>query len=275
MKRIDSHQHFWQLSRGDYSWLSSELTELYQDFLPSELLPLLEQNQIDKTVLVQAADTVAETYFMLALAVKHDFIAGVVGWIDMESPTAIEQLNNLKQSPYFKGIRPMIQDITDINWMLKPELAPVFDYLITHELTFDALVKPTHLDALYELLQRYPTLKVVIDHGAKPDIATNSTPEWFEQLALIAKNTKAYCKLSGLVTEAGSDPSSTKLKPYVDHLLSHFGSERLMWGSDWPVINLATDYPSWVKQVESFLQNLPEKEQQRIWADTAQEFYSI
>jgi len=275
MKRIDSHQHFWQLSRNDYSWLTPELELLYKDYLPNDLLPKLKLAGIEKTVLVQAADTIEETQFMLSLANGHDFIAGVVGWVDMESNHAIEQLESLRTNPYFKGIRPMIQDIDDINWMLKPQLNPVFEYLVEHELTFDALVMPKHLDALYELLNRYPTLKVVIDHGAKPDIANELTPQWFEKMTLIASNTSALCKLSGLVTEAGDKPVLAKILPYMEHLLSVFGAKRLMWGSDWPVINLASDYSAWVNQVETFLAALSLEEQQAIWANNAEEFYQL
>ncbi|MCC4831821.1 amidohydrolase family protein [Shewanella sp. 10N.7] len=275
MKRIDSHQHFWQVDRGDYAWLTPELTGLYKDHLPQSIQQYLTQESISQTILVQAADTVAETDFILALAEQHDFIAGVVGWIDMESSTAIEQLTRLNQNPYFKGVRPMIQDIVDVNWMLKSELAPVFDYLIANDLTFDALVKLEHIDALLQLLKRYPTLKVVINHGAKPDIASNQCHQWFEQIELVAKETSAYCKLSGLITEASINTSMAALTPYMEHLYSVFGSQRLMWGSDWPVINLAADYPSWIKCLENFLSKLPVEQQQSIWAENAQSFYRI
>ncbi len=275
MKRIDSHQHFWQLARGDYAWLTPELELLYRDFLPNDLQPILKSADVEKTVLVQAAETTAETQFLLQLAQENEFIGGVVGWVNMECADAVEQLTHFSENPYFKGIRPMIQDITDINWMLKPELAPVFEYLVENNLTFDALVMPKHLDVLYALLLRYPELNVVIDHGAKPDIANELTPQWFEKIALIASDTSALCKLSGLVTEAGNEPTLSKLNPYMAHLLKSFGAERLMWGSDWPVIKLASDYSSWIKQVESFLKYLPEKEQQLVWATNAQQFYRI
>ena len=275
MARIDSHQHFWQLSRGDYSWLTPELAPLYQDFLPNELLPKLTQAGVEKTIVVQASDTTAETEFILQLAQEHDFIAGVVGWVDMESSTAIEHLEEFSKSPYFKGIRPMIQDIADVNWMLKAELAPVFEYLIEKNLSFDALVLPQHLDALYTLIKRYPALKVVIDHGAKPEIANNSSPEWFEKVALIASETSAFCKLSGLVTAASITPEFDQLVPYMEHLLVCFGADRLMWGSDWPVVNLASDYPNWIIYVETFVEPLTNKEQQSIWCTTAEKFYRL
>ncbi|MFQ3338041.1 MAG: L-fuconolactonase [Colwellia sp.] len=275
MMRIDAHQHFWQLSRGDYEWLTPQLELLYQDFLPEQLAPVLEKHQVNKTVLVQAAATTAETEFMLKIARQEEFVAGVVGWIDMECDNALAHLEHFSQSPYFKGIRPMLQDIEDINWMLKAELAPVFELLMTKNLTFDALVLPQHLDALFTLIKRYPALKVVIDHGAKPAISNDSSPEWFDKLALIASETSAFCKLSGLVTEAGQDPQLEQLVPYMEHLLLCFGPERLMWGSDWPVVETNSNYQSWLGQVETFLQPLTNTEQQSIWAGTAKKFYQL
>ena len=184
-------------------------------------------------------------------------------------------LEKFRKNSYFKGIRPMIQDIADVNWMLKTELSPVFEFLIDNNLTFDALVKAEHLDALYQLLIRYPELNVVIDHGAKPDIANNLVQDWFDKITLIAYETSAYCKLSGLVTEANDNASLTELAPYMEHLLIKFGASRLMWGSDWPVVNLSSDYPRWVKQVETFVEPLTDKQQQSIWCNTAKEFYGL
>ena len=275
MFRIDSHQHFWQLSRGDYDWLTPELKVLYRDFLPSDLLPLLKQSDVNNTVLVQAAATTEETQFMLKTAENTDFVLGVVGWVDMESKSAIKQLDIFSANALFKGIRPMIQDIEDVNWMLQKELAPVFEYLIAKGLTFDALVLPEHLDALYILLKRYPDLKVVIDHGGKPPIEQGMSQAWLEKIALIAAETSAYCKLSGLVTEAGDNPCFEQLSPYMEHLLACFGAERLIWGSDWPVVNISSSYQSWQKQVDDFISPLSKNEQQSILAGNAQNFYQL
>jgi L-fuconolactonase len=275
MFRIDSHQHFWQLSRADYDWLTPDLALLYNDFLPSDLSPVLEECDVNNTILVQAAPTVEETEFMLKLADNTDFILGVVGWVDMASDKAISQLETFSQNSFFKGIRPMLQDIEDVNWMLKPELAPVYEYMIEKGLTFDALVLPKHLDALYLLLKKYPDLKVVIDHGAKPPINEGSAQGWFEKISLIASETTAYCKLSGLVTEAGINPHLEQLAPYMEHLLICFGYERLMWGSDWPVVNLSSNYQTWLKQTEEFLAPLSNTEQQLILAGNAQNFYQL
>lgn len=275
ISRIDSHQHFWRLSRGDYDWMTPALESIYRDFEPDDLKHQLEAHQVQKTVVVQAAATVAETEFLLELAGEHDWIAGVVGWVDMMSPEAISTLERLKTNPKFAGIRPMIQDIPDPAWMLRLELTPVFTWLEENRLTFDALVKPVHLKNLAELLARYPNLKVVIDHGGKPDIQQQQFDGWAEDIESLANNTQAWCKLSGLLTEAAHDAGYYELSPYIDCLLKYFGPARLMWGSDWPVLNLVSDYSRWVILCEQALATLPESDRRKIWRDNAIAFYDL
>ncbi len=273
--RIDSHQHFWLRERGDYDWLSADLTAINHDFLPLDLAPILDQAAVTGTVLVQAAETDQETDFLLTLAQETDFIIGVVGWVDMQSKHAVSRLKTLIKNKYFKGIRPMIQDINDDNWMLNPELDNVYQTLSELELCFDALVKPQHLPNLYTLLKRYPQLNVVIDHGAKPDIANNAFEKWSNDISRIANDTQAYCKLSGLITEAEPNTNFDQLSPYVKHLLDCFGPKRIMWGSDWPVINLASDYLSWVDACEGCFLHLSDDEQAAIWSESAINFYHL
>ena len=274
--RIDSHQHFWTLDRGDYGWLTPDLTALYRDFLPSDLVPMLARAGIHRTVLVQAAPTLAETRYLLELAERHKFIAGVVGWVDMEGAQAsIDTLESLQGNPFFLGIRPMIQDIADPAWMLRPSLAPVLKAVADLGLTFDALVKPVHLPNLLELLQRHPDLRTVIDHGAKPDIASGQWVSWARWIDRVAEETSAFCKLSGLITEAGEDHSFLELTPYMDRLLESFGAERLMWGSDWPVLNLRADYPGWVTATSHWLAPLAAAERDAIEAGNAVRFYGL
>lgn len=273
--RVDSHQHFWRIDRGDYHWLHSEPSVLRRDFLPSDLQPLLHQAKVDYTVTVQAAETVAETEFVLKLAEENRFVAGVVGWVDMNLPSAIQILERLHQHPKFLGIRPVIQSIADPDWMLKSELDPVFTWLIDNDLSFDALVKPVHLDALYTLLKRYPELRVVIDHGAKPGIASDAFNPWAEKIQKIGEESTAFCKLSGLVTEAGADASFEKLYPYMNHLISSFGATRVMWGSDWPVCTLSAAYCEWIKYVDALLGGYSLEEQRSIWGASAINFYKL
>jgi L-fuconolactonase len=272
---VDCHQHFWQLSRGDYDWLTSDLTTLYRDFLPDDLKLLLAKNQVQQTIVVQAAPTDQETDFLLGLAEKTDFIAGVVGWVDMAAPNAPQRIKELAQNRWFRGIRPMIQDIEDVNWMLRAELAPAFETLQTLDLSFDALVMPRHLENLLVLLQRYPELRCVINHGAKPDIGNDTWQPWAEQMSAIARETGAHCKLSGLLTEAGDDASAASLQPYMAHLLRVFGAARLMWGSDWPVLNLAGDYQSWIDMAREFLRDAAPAHEAEIMAGNATNFYRI
>lgn len=274
--RIDSHQHFWSLARGDYGWLTPALAPLYRDFLPADLAPLLADAGVDRTVLVQAAPTVDETRYLLDLAKSGEFIAGVVGWVDMEGgEEAVSLLAELADDSRLVGIRPMIQDIPDPAWITRPALAPVTTTLIELGLCFDALVKPAHLPFLLGHLERYPDLKVVVDHGAKPDIANMAWQPWANGIAAIAERTAACCKVSGLITEAASSQTYEDLVPYLDHLLEAFGPERLIWGSDWPVLNLAGDYAAWHEATGAWLSKLSGDERAGIEGLNAARFYGL
>ncbi|MDG1378197.1 MAG: amidohydrolase family protein [Yoonia sp.] len=250
---IDAHQHFWQLARGDYGWLTPELKPLYRDFMPDDLTPHLAQHEIDGTILVQAAPTVAETEFLLGIADATPFVLGVVGWTDFAAPSAAKDIAHVAQYPKLVGLRPMIQDIADDDWMLRAELAPAFEAMIDADLTFDALVLPRHLPNLRRLLSRYPELRTVIDHGAKPDIAGARLNGWATDMASIAAETNAYCKLSGLLTEAGNNWTPATVAPYVADLFEQFGQHRLVWGSDWPVLTMAATYETWIEMSRRFL----------------------
>ncbi|MDO6590037.1 amidohydrolase [Loktanella sp. D2R18] len=243
--KIDAHQHFWVLARGDYGWLTPDLAPLYCDFQPCDLQPLLTACDIDGTVLVQAAPTDAETTYMLSLAAQNDFILGVVGWVDFDTTDAAAQIATLAKHPKLVGLRPMIQDIADDDWMLRPDFMPAFDAMIANDLTFDALVLPRHLKNLGTLLGRHPNLRTVIDHGAKPEIRDGKFDDWAADMTMLARDTHAYCKLSGIVTEAHAEWAPADIAPYVNHLLSSFGADRIIWGSDWPVSKLAATYEQW------------------------------
>lgn len=243
--RIDAHQHFWLVERGDYGWLTPERGPIYRDFMPADLAPLLAETGIARTILVQAAPTEAETAFLLDVARGSDVVAGVVGWVDFTAPDAARAIEALARDPLLIGLRPMVQDIADDDWLLRPDLASAFTAMIGHDLVFDALVLPRHLARLLVVLDRHPELRVVVDHAAKPDIARGRLDPWRADLAAIAARPNTWCKLSGLVTEAGPAWSIGGLRPVVDHLLHLFGPNRLLWGSDWPVVTLAASYRSW------------------------------
>ncbi|MEP2781178.1 MAG: amidohydrolase family protein [Pseudoruegeria sp.] len=270
---IDAHQHFWQLDRGDYGWLKPQLSALYRDFLPNDLAPNLTRNQIAGTVLVQAAPTIAETEFMLELADGNDFIKGVVGWIDFEAPTAANDIARLAEHPKLVGMRPMIQDIADDDWMLGDPLTQAFEALIKHNLCFDALVLPHHLPRLRRLLERHPHLRTVIDHGAKPEIATSAFGSWAQGISDIARQTNAFCKLSGLLTEAPEHWRRSDIAPYIEHIIAEFGCDRLIWGSDWPVLTLAADYDIWRNLAQTFITD--EAERRAVFGGNAVAFYQL
>ncbi|PJI84278.1 L-fuconolactonase [Yoonia maricola] len=257
---IDAHQHFWTLDRGDYGWLTPDLEPLYRDFMPDDLAPHLDLHGIDGTILVQAAPTMAETAFLLDIAARAPFVLGVVGWVDFAAPAAADDIMRLARNPKLVGLRPMIQDIADDSWMLRSDLTAAFEAMIAADLAFDALVLPRHLPQLRELLSRHPDLRTVVDHGAKPDIAGGLYADWAEDLATIADETGAYCKLSGLLTEASADWDATDIAPYAAHLFAHFGPERLVWGSDWPVLTCAASYGTWFDLAKTFVPNGPARE---------------
>ena len=272
--RVDSHQHFWRLDRGDYGWLTPALAPIYRDFLPEHLGPQLTEAGVGATILVQAAATVAETRFMLELARDHSFIAGVVGWVDFESDDVVQTIAALAADPGLVGLRPLIQDIPDNEWMLEEKLAPAFEAMIDHGLVFDALVLPRNLPALLELVARYPDLAMVLDHGAKPPIASGDIEPWKQAITELARTSPMVCKLSGLVTEAGS-ANVAVLEASVEHLLGAFGPARLMWGSDWPVCELVCSYAEWRSVTDTLLAKLKTTEREQIYSGTARATYGI
>jgi L-fuconolactonase len=273
--RIDAHQHFWSIARGDYDWLTPELTTIYRDFLPADLKPLLEEAGIGGTVLVQAAPTEAETRYMLGLARENPFIMGVVGWTDFEAADLPDRIAELAREGALVGLRPMIQDIPDPDWMLRDALTPAYEALIAADLTFDALTLPRHLKQLRLLLTRHPRMRVVIDHGSKPEIRDGGFDGWAGDMAVLASTTTAFCKLSGLVTEAARGWTVEDLRPYVAHLLATFGPSRLIWGSDWPVCTLAASYGEWIAATDALLSGVSEVEKAAIMGGNAVRAYQL
>jgi L-fuconolactonase len=202
-------------------------------------------------------------------------VRAVVGWVDLQSDRAIATLVRLAHDPLFKSVRPMLQDLDDCEWILRPEVQPALAVLPHLDLRFDALVKPPHLPALMHVLDRHPRLAVVIDHGAKPQIATRQWEPWAREIATIAQHHGVYCKLSGLITEAEGRWTTDSLEPYVDHLLDCFGADRLMWGSDWPVVNLAGSYERWLDATDTLLARLSEVDREKILGGNARRFYGF
>lgn len=273
--RIDAHQHFWLLANRSGAWPPPDLAEIHRDFLPIQLMPLLQQHGIDATVLVQSLPNHDDTSFMLDLAARHAYIQAVVGWVDLKAADAAERIGTLAAHPKLKGLRPMLQDIADDDWIADPALAPAIDAMRLHRLSLDALVLPRHLPSLLIFANRFPQVPIVIDHAAKPPIANGALQPWKDNIASLAALPQVHCKLSGLVTEAAAQWQAADLQPYVDHVLDRFGAHRVMWGSDWPVLNLAADYGRWIETTDLLLRGLDELARKQVLGLNAQRFYRI
>lgn len=277
MIRIDAHQHFWRLQRGDYGWLTPEAGALYRDFEPADLLPELLAAGIAATVLIQAAPTEAETRFLLELADRHPVIAGVVGWIDFEAADAPQRIRALVRDGRgkLKGLRPMAQDLEDPEWLSRPALDDAFQALVDCDLTFDALVKPRNMPALIRRLQMHPGLRSVLDHGGKPQAAHAVRSDWGKHIAQLARSTPAYCKLSGLLTEAPSEVGPIELDLVTATLFEHFGAERIIWGSDWPVVTVRASYRRWFDLSRELVRRHAQGHEYAVFAGNAARFYQL
>jgi L-fucono-1,5-lactonase len=274
---VDAHQHFWKIDRGDYFWMDDSVSQIRRDILPPDLRPPAERCGVSASMAVQAALTVAETEFLLNLAASASLVKGVVGWIDLESSQAAVVLKRLADNPFFKGVRPMLQDIEETDWVLRPDVIGNLAVASELGLTLDALVQPRHLDVLKKLAVALPDLKIVIDHCAKPVIrdGKDAGEDWRRGMALLAEHKQIYCKFSGLANEHGQGWSEHTLQPVFRHMLLTFGPERLMWGSDWPVLELAGAYEDWFACAQGLTSELAEKDRAQIFGETAADFYRL
>jgi L-fuconolactonase len=271
--RIDAHHHLWTLARGDYGWLTSELAPIYRDFGLPDLAPHLAAAAIEGTILVQAAPTEAETLFLLDIADSAELVRGVVGWMDFDASDGAARIDALAAHNLLVGLRPMVQDIADDDWLLRPGLTPLLAAMTRNALVFDALVLPRHLPNLLRVIDRHPDLTFVLDHCGKPRLATGEIAIWRRDIALLAKHPNIVCKLSGLVTEAAPDWQIADLRQAVDHVVACFGLQRLLWGSDWPVVNLAGGYAKWFAATETLLVDLSPGEKAAIFGGNAARIY--
>lgn len=278
--RIDAHQHYWKLGCSDYAWMQAPHAAIRRDFLPADLAPLLKAHGVDGTVLVQADATAGETDFMLEIAAATASVLGVVGWIDFTAADAVAQVEARAGQDKLRGLRPMLEFIPDPEWILRSDFKPVWRAMVQRGLSFDALVHPQHLPALETFVRRHPDLPVVIDHGAKPKLKawqSNAAAfnAWREDMRKLAQHRQVYCKLSGLLTEAGVGWHGKDLLPAMDALLNLFGASRLIWGSDWPVMTLAGQYSEWIRLSDQALAGLTQAERQQVYAGNAISFYKL
>jgi L-fuconolactonase len=275
--RIDAHQHFWKASRGDYHWMTPEIGVLCHDYLPKNLEPHLRKNRIDKTILVQAAQTVAETDFLLGLSEKHPFIAGVVGWIDMDRDDFPEQLDRYMNNPKFIGLRPMLQDIPEDDWILRPRVVESLKAVAEKDFPFEFLTYTRHLPHVLKVLDRVPHLRAAVDHLSKPGIKTKQMKPWKDLMAEVAGHPNVSCKLSGMITEADwKNWKPDDLKPYVEHIWERFGTDRVMYGSDWPVCLCAGSYDQVIGTLEEILKpRLDPGTSVKVFGENARSFYKL
>ena len=275
--RIDAHQHYWKPSRGDYGWMDApDLGDLRRDYLPADLEPWLSRHRIDRTVVVQAAPTRAETDFLLDLARAHQRIAGVVGWLDLEAPDFPDVLGQYLDNPKFLGIRPMLQDLADDDFILKPKVIENLSHLAHAGKTLDLLVVPRQLPYVVRALDLLPELGAVVDHVAKPRPRHEHLDAWRAWMTEIAGRPRLVCKLSGLVTEVGPGFSAADLAPAVEHVFSEFGPERLLFGSDWPVCTLVASYDQVIQVLYDVLgERLSGTTEEQVFGGNARRFYGL
>jgi L-fuconolactonase len=246
---IDAHFHIWQLARSDYGWLTPALTPIYRDVTVADWQRTSAPCGVTGGIVVQAAPTETETAFLLQTAASSNAVLGVVGWVDMLAPDAARRVERLAREPKLKGLRPMLQDLADPDWILQPAVQPALHAMAACGLAFDALIKPVHLPRILHLARQHPELRIVVDHGAKPAIAAPGScgpgSDWALGLQTLATETPVFCKLSGLWTEAAAGAPVASVQACAQHIVQTFGAQRVLWGSDWPVLELAGAYTAW------------------------------
>jgi len=272
---IDAHQHFWDMTRFVYPWLKPELKSLYRNFLPQDLRPLIESNGVEKTVVVQAISSVEETRWLLRLSDENDFIAAVVGWVDLQDKNVEETLGELTKHPRLKALRHQVEEENDREWLLRESVQKGLKSIEKHGLRFDALLKHDQLWQLERVVERCPGLKIVIDHASKPNIKEREFDTWAVNLEKVAR-LPVYCKFSGLFTEADHAGWAQKdIRPYAERISSTFGTERVMFGSDWPVSTMASDYSRTLEVSRELLGGLSEADLKKVFHSNAKTFYKF
>lgn len=274
--KLDAHQHFWEYNAAEYGWIGEEMKAIRQSFLPEDLEPLLVQSGLDGCIAVQARQSLTETEWLLQLADQHECIKGVVGWVDLCSDEVRNQLELFASNPYLKGVRHVIQDEPDLKYVLREDFQRGISLLKEYDLAYDLLVSKEQLPYAVELVKAFPEQRFVLDHLAKPDIKSGILSPWKEALESLAAQPNAYCKLSGMVTEADwANWTPKDFTAYLNIAIEAFGAERLMFGSDWPVSNVSAPYSEVFGLIISHINGLPILDQQMILGGTCLAFYQI
>ena len=272
---VDSHHHFWEIDRFDYSWMS-EGSPLSTDYGPNDLEPLIKGAGVDYTVIVQAVSSPDEARWLLEMAEQHEFIAGVVGWVDLTDPEVGYTLDELQRSKYFKGVRHIWEGEDDPGWIVNSGAIVGLKELVRRNLSFDFLAKPANLPFIPQVMDQIPDLRAVVDHIAKPLIEDHVVEPWLSDMRKVASINGMHCKISGMVTEADlQNWTIDDLRPYVHHVLGMFGADRLMFGSDWPVSTLASEYRTVAEVARGILASLSPAAKADIFGGTATRFYRL
>ena len=274
--KVDSHQHFWKYEPREYAWIVESMGALKRDFLPADLQPEMARAGVAACVAVQARSTLEETAWLLELADRHPFVAGVVGWVDLRSPEARAQLQRFAAHPRLVGIRHIVQDEPDDRFLLRPDFLRGIGLLEEFGLAYDILIYPRHLQVATDLVRMFPRQRFVLDHLAKPRIRAGEVTGWAGALSALARQPHVMGKLSGLVTEAdGQGWQPEQIRPYLDIAFECFGADRLMIGSDWPVCTLAADYGRTLRLVTEYLEGRPPAERDAVLGGNAQRFWNL
>jgi L-fuconolactonase len=274
--RIDSHQHFWNYDPVRDSWITEEMSVIRNNFLPGDLKKLLKENRIDGCVAVQADQSETETQFLLSLASEHDFIKGVVGWIDLCSKTIRQQLEEHRDFRQLKGFRHILQGEKDRAFMLREDFMRGIEALKDYNYTYDILIFTDQLQYTVEFVSKFPDQKFVIDHIAKPNIREKKIEDWKTGVKELATFSNLYCKISGMVTEADwQNWEEEDFIPYLNVVVESFGIDRIMFGSDWPVCLLGGSYSEVLGIVEDYFSSFSKSEQEKLFGANAIEFYNL
>jgi L-fuconolactonase len=263
---IDAHHHIWQLGQNGCTWPTAEEARIYHDYSLDDFRREALPHGIGTTVLVQSQEDDRDTDWLIEVAANDDLVAGVVGWADLRDPVRIGLLATW---PKLVGLRPIVQH-REAEWYDRPQLEPGWQAMTEHGLRLDALVRVQHLASLDRLAARHPGLPIVIDHAAKPEIPDGYV-RWYEAISPLAERPNVMCKLSGLLTECGSAPPEA-IEPYVEAILDLFGPERVMWGSDWPVLEMVSTYGEWLDRARRLVL---EEAQCAVFGGTAARFYGL
>ena len=272
---VDSHHHFWEIDKFDYSWMPDG-SPLAVDYGPTQLAPLIKAAGIDYTVVVQAVSSSDEARWLLELADQNDFIAGIVGWVDLTDPKVGYTLDELQRSKYFKGVRHIWEGENDPGWIVNSGAINGLQELVRRDLTFDFLAKPPNLPFIPQVMEQVPDLRAVVDHIAKPLIADHLVEPWLSDMRKVASINGIHCKISGMITEADQQSwIADDLRPYVHHILGMYGTDRLMFGTDWPVCTLAGEYQTVADTTRGILNSLSHTAKADVFGGTAIRFYRL